>query len=316
MERKRKGGSLASKLYKLAANEYRKRNCNGKARPLLDGELHLLCSNFSGPGTRIDLPYVRNYEPYNEIDKCSRTHDFNYEDIKRLKDPAERALEVQKADQKAIDCYDKHKDEGIYQILAKAAIKGKLTIDKLISLLTGKPFTTYGAGLMDELKGKALSNNEILELVKGKANVVTYPELVNYKSIDQVLGSHGAAILLYESKKGYGHWIAIIKRDDLIEHFDPYGYFPDDELKEIDINFRKKNNEYYPLLTKLYYDSPYQISYNQYKLQKMDKGTATCGRWAAIRTIFKELPLDDFVDLFKVKGIDPDDLATLLTYYI
>lgn len=46
--RTKRGGGIKERIFQKIANEYRKRNCNGKARPLKEGEYHPLCANFCG----------------------------------------------------------------------------------------------------------------------------------------------------------------------------------------------------------------------------------------------------------------------------
>lgn|SRR5574337_1618016 len=169
--------------------------------------------------------------------------------------------------------------------------------------------------LLKELKAKALSNDEIYKLLNGKVKILVYPELSKFKNIDQLLSPHGCAIILYQTKKNFGHWIALIKQGkNIIEHFDSYGIKPDGELKFVKSYMRKELGQEYPHLTYLLYHSPYQLSYNQYRLQKMQKHISTCGRWSVARCILKDVPLDQFVKLFKVKNYTPDDVVTMLTY--
>ena len=65
-------------IYQDVTNFYRRNFCNGKSRPLLDGEFHPLCANFEGPGTKISLPEVRNFPPYNGVDSVAKQHDLDY----------------------------------------------------------------------------------------------------------------------------------------------------------------------------------------------------------------------------------------------
>lgn len=167
---------------------------------------------------------------------------------------------------------------------------------------------------LDRLKTKALSNTEISSLLNGKVKVLTYPELAQYNDIDELLDPYGCAIILYMTRKNFGHWIALIKQGkNLIEHFDSYGIKPDNELKFIKSHMREELDEEYPHLTYLLYHSPYKLSFNQYKLQKTDKGISTCGRWSASRCLLKDLPLDEFVKLFKVPKYSTDDMVTIFT---
>ena len=123
-------------------NAYRKVACGGKARMLLAGEKHLGCHNFTGPGTRIDLAEVQNYKPYNGIDNCSRTHDLDYYNARHLKG-ADRALAVKKADEVAVACYDRNKNDSGYTA-ARAGISGKLMVENAYSAIKGKPSVLYG----------------------------------------------------------------------------------------------------------------------------------------------------------------------------
>ena len=96
----------------------------------------------------------------------------------------------------------------------------------------------------------ALSDKDIMRLIKGKANLLTYTELQKYNNIDQVLGPYSALVLLYETSKNFGHWVCVFKvNENTIEHFDSYGLKPDDELKFIPEYFREVNYEEIPHLT-------------------------------------------------------------------
>lgn len=135
--------NVGKKAFQLAMNEYRKRFCGGKSRPLELGELHFGCHNWSGPGTVIN-DSTRNFKPYNDIDNCSKTHDLDYEKIgKSNMNKEEKALAVRKADEDAIACYDRYRDENGY-LAAKLGIQGKLTAEKILSEIKGKPSVFYG----------------------------------------------------------------------------------------------------------------------------------------------------------------------------
>lgn len=159
----------------------------------------------------------------------------------------------------------------------------------------------------------ALSNYDILQMINYKSNLMTYPELTKYDNLDEALGKYGALVLLYETKQNYGHWVCIFKvNKNTVEHFDSYGYKPDDELKFIPNYFRKLNNEWYPHLTSLLYYSKYTVIYNEYRLQKKKKGINTCGRWVVTRLNYRMIPQDVFANFF-LEYKDPDKLVTYLT---
>jgi hypothetical protein len=114
-----------SGLWDSALNIYRKRACSGKSRMLMDGEKHLGCHNYTGPGTRIDLKEVQDYKPYNEIDNCSRNHDLDYLEADGMTDPVQKAHAIRIADEKAITCYDRYPNVSGYA-QAKAGIRSKM----------------------------------------------------------------------------------------------------------------------------------------------------------------------------------------------
>jgi hypothetical protein len=83
--KKQTGGSAKSRAFQAASNTYRaySKKVEGKknVRQLYDGEIHYGLHGYTGPGTRIDIPSVRNGTPFNNIDACSKTHDIVYEKI-------------------------------------------------------------------------------------------------------------------------------------------------------------------------------------------------------------------------------------------
>lgn len=161
-------------------------------------------------------------------------------------------------------------------------------------------------GQIRELENIALSDSQILNLVNNDANLILYPDLHKYNSIDQILKPHGAAIILYESKPSYGHWVCVFKvSENEIEFFNSYGDsgnhegLPDAMLSYIPERFRKQSNQDHTYLAKLMCDSNYDLSYNQYPFQKDGPNIKTCGRWTGTRLNMRHLKLDDFYRLMK-----------------
>lgn len=168
--------------------------------------------------------------------------------------------------------------------------------------------------ILREYRKKALTGGELMKLVNNQARVITYPELRRYKTIDDVLGRKGACFLLFEARPNFGHWCCLIKRGDEIEFFNPYGGYPDDSLKYIPMHYRKISGQRYPLLSHLMDNSRYKLAYNEYKFQKYGKNINTCGRWCALRVLFRDWSLDMFANIFKNEY--GDELATLLTMWV
>lgn len=162
-----------------------------------------------------------------------------------------------------------------------------------------------------DLAAVSLSDSDVLTLVEHRAKILIYSDLAKFETIDEALGKHQAAFLLYEAKPSYGHWVCIYRQGDKVYFFDPYGTFIDDQLENIDNNFREISGQLYPQLSYLLYISPYQIFYNEHRYQKLKPGINTCGRWSALRLVFRDVSPARFRQLFK--GKDADEIVTVLT---
>lgn len=168
--------------------------------------------------------------------------------------------------------------------------------------------------LKKEMK-RPLSDKDVLKICGNKAKMVTYPELVNFDNIDNVMGEFKACLLLYQSKDDFGHWCCFYRyKKKTIVYFDSYGLEPDKELKFIPEHYRKISDQDYPHLTWLFYNSPYRIEYNEYPLQKEKNNINTCGRWAGLKLKYRDIPLIEFIDIFKkYKKYNLDYFITALT---
>ena len=74
------------------------------------------------------------------------------------------------------------------------------------------------------LINKALSDEDIQRILGGDAKIIKYAELGNLYDIDQLLPEEkDYCIILYEDRPNRGHWTALLKYNNLYEHFDSYG---------------------------------------------------------------------------------------------
>ncbi len=158
------------------------------------------------------------------------------------------------------------------------------------------------------LEREPFSNDDIMYLCDNKTNIIKYSDLINYDNIDNILSPHNNTVILYETGKNYGHWVCLIKQNNLIEFFDPYGMKIDEQLKY------SKNKD--PLLSLLLLKSPYLLKENTTRLQKMYKNISTCGRHVCLRIILKELKLNEYIKLLKNNKNNPDLLVTYLTSFV
>lgn len=164
----------------------------------------------------------------------------------------------------------------------------------------------------------ALSDKQLLKIINGNAKLVLYPDLKNYSSIDEVLGTHTACILLFEAKKNYGHWCCLWKlNNSTVSFFNPYGGYPDASLKHIPEHFARISNQDYPYLSLLLYNSPYKLTYNERQYQEKNKNIKTCGRHCGVRLICRNMSDDQYYNYMKYftskYHINNDQFVTLLT---
>ncbi len=167
--------------------------------------------------------------------------------------------------------------------------------------------------VLDKLKDIALSDKDVMKLLDVRANLVLYPNLHKYRDIDELLGPYGACVILYESKKNYGHWVCCFKLNEReIEFFNSYGDmthddgFPDAFLSHIPANFRKESNQNHTYLGDMLYNSKYDLSYNQYRFQKLGNRIKTCGRHTVCRLWLRNYSLDKYREILKRWANDLD----------
>ena len=165
-----------------------------------------------------------------------------------------------------------------------------------------------------------LTTGDIKRAFDGKINVYSYDELKKFKTIDEVLAPYGRAVILYfwEVDPGKrGHWTCVFKTPrNTIEMFDSFGSNQKGKqferpLYEIPKSFRNRNDEDYPYLTRLLYESPYEIEYNEKPLQDIE--TSVCGRYCIARMALADMPIEKFQQIFNKKPVENDKLVVKLT---
>src|SRR5579862_2836849 len=92
------------------------------------------------------------------------------------------------------------------------------------------------------IMNKSLSDRDIWKALSNRTNLIVYPELRNYSTINEIFGPYDTAVLLYLDSKNMGHWTGLIKRNNRIEFFDPYSNKPDTEFGWYDKKVRHKYN--------------------------------------------------------------------------
>lgn len=165
-----------------------------------------------------------------------------------------------------------------------------------------------------------LSGEDIHRITDGKARIIEYEEIENIHSIDDLLGEFGAVIILYETRKNYGHWVCLFRTGNkTLEFFDPYGLKLDQELDIApDYNTRLHNGVLTPHLTALMeLCAGCKVNSNTTQLQNNLEHTNTCGRWVALRIRFRGISLKRFIELMtNNKYYDGDWFVSALTLFV
>jgi hypothetical protein len=162
-----------------------------------------------------------------------------------------------------------------------------------------------------------LSDVDIVRMCLGEVSIYTYHELVNFTSPDQIFQNKRGAIILYETRDNYGHWVLLIKlSNNTIEFFDPLGLEMDTELQLVPEFYRSKLNEMRPHLTDIF--SQHHIITNRTQFQAVDQDINTCGRHITTRFRFFLLGYDlkNYTLLFKNQRETSDEIVTKLTLFL
>lgn len=165
----------------------------------------------------------------------------------------------------------------------------------------------------EELRAYSLSDNDIHKMIP-TLRIITYPELLQFKHLDDALDEKGRLMILYLTTDSHtGHWICLLKRGNTVEFNDSYGIKPDDQSDWISKTKQKEFRQDTHYLTELLRESGYRIVYNKYPFQSSKRDINTCGRHAATRLYFKHLSLPEYAQMVLDSGMAPDDFVTQFT---
>lgn len=171
---------------------------------------------------------------------------------------------------------------------------------------------TQEPNTLEEEKAEPQSINE-LEKMLGEdsqyVNIVVYNNLKNL-TFEKLFSKPCVIILLQNQERNsnpVGHYIALIKRNDSIEHFDPYGLNLEQELAITHEPGYLKN---------ILNQSKLRVQTSNIKFQILKQDTQTCGRWVVARCKMAKLSLQEFRNFFEKGIVTKDDKVTLLTYFL
>ena len=111
------------------------------------------------------------------------------------------------------------------------------------------------------------------------AKIITYPELKNYNSIDDLIPKHGDyCFLLYLQQPNSGHWTLLLNDNGIIEFFCSYGSNPSEPLKWSE-NVNSQLGQTIPYLDILLSKTKKPVKCNSIDYQNnRNYAIATCGR--------------------------------------
>jgi len=130
--------------------------------------------------------------------------------------------------------------------------------------------------------------------------IVMYNELPQYNNIEELLPTKRCFfVLLYMDSPNTGHWTCVLRQNNIIEMFDSYGKYPDDDLKWVskDIKHDLGINDKY--LSKLFNKTKLKVIYNTEPYQAGGSKIATCGRHVVFRLMNIDKPLKKYHNFIK-----------------
>ena len=122
--------------------------------------------------------------------------------------------------------------------------------------------------------------------------IVKESDMDRYNSINDLLTEpNDMAFVLQESQHNQGHWVLLLRYNNIVEFFDSYGKPIDFELSFIPrsiLNLLHENNK---PLSRMFRnkDKGQTVIYNKEKLQRDSPAIDTCGRWAILRAKLNQM---------------------------
>ena len=182
---------------------------------------------------------------------------------------------------------------------------------------------------MQEQLETLLTDKDIQRIIGHPSKIVTYPDLKNYKSIEQLFGNVDHVVLLFineiEGNNISGHWCLLTRtkrnNNTIIEFLDPYGIDIDLQKKYYSKIWKDESGQTTNYLSRLLYkfmkeSKNNKVEYNEFGLQKEKPDINTCGRHVGLRGFFYKIPLPKYQKIFKdmkKKGYNLDKIVTVLT---
>lgn len=141
--------------------------------------------------------------------------------------------------------------------------------------------------IIEAIQDEPMGDDDIKKYLPN-AKILKYSSLKQFNNIEDLLHNDiDYCIILYEAKKNSGHWIALLRYNNIIEYFDSYGNKINTPLTEW--NTTEENillNQDPETLFKLLDKTDKKIIYNTTKYQNINNDIiSTCGRHCVFRIL-------------------------------
>lgn len=149
---------------------------------------------------------------------------------------------------------------------------------------------------------KALSTEEVSCIAGGNVTMIPYTDVHLYNDINDLFATD-KVLINYLSKKNFGHWVGLHKKDNVITFFDSYGDIPDDQIQFIPKKYRIESMQDFPYLIKLMKkwkdEKPgREIHFNDEQFQRYSEKIQTCGRWVGLFLRYaNDYLIEDFIHI-------------------
>jgi hypothetical protein len=168
---------------------------------------------------------------------------------------------------------------------------------------------------MNEIQQYPLSDGDIRQLLGNDLPILTYPQLKQFRHIDQCFDKKGRCMILFLTNSATeGHWCCMIKKEKGIHFFDPYGDPPEEQKDGIPREKLERLDQNHPYLTRLLRKSELPVYYNTYQYQKDGGDVATCGRHCSVRLLYAPYSEDQYQSCIQKSGMTPDQFVIGVTF--
>ena len=184
------------------------------------------------------------------------------------------------------------------------------------------------SNLITQAEKVSLGEDDIMAITMNQTRVVSYSDLAKCDNIMKLFHPYNNFVLFYEtSSRSVGHWVCVLFHPNgglrppfhppdvrdvgTIEFFDSYGMT--DAMILGDAPTSDKLMRGVPYLTYLIQKSGMKYVYNNRCFQSKKESMATCGRYAALRSRFKDVNMYKFQSLLANNAYPSDFVVSALT---